>query len=52
MQARRLGRVDGGLFDDTANALGVGDGGRRGSRRAGHGPRVVMVPVMRASMAA
>ena len=51
-QTRFIGRVDGCGFGSNGNALGVEDKGWRGACRIDHGPRVVIAPVMAASMAA
>jgi hypothetical protein len=50
--ARFAGRVDGDRFGDVLNALAVAGLGSRGCCRADQGPRVVIVPVIAASMVA
>ena len=45
-------RVDGGGFENFRNALAVEEKGSRGACRIDHGPRVVIAPVIAASMAA
>ena len=48
-----VGRVDGVRFSWTfGNALAFDGAGSCGTCRTGHGPRVVMAPVMAPSMAA
>ena len=47
-----IDRVDGGGCGDDRNALAVEETGSRGACRVDHGPRVVIVPVIAASMAA
>lgn len=49
--ARFTDRVDGDRFSDVLNALVVAGKGSRGTRRCDQGPRVVIAPVIAASMA-
>jgi hypothetical protein len=51
-RARSISRVGGCGFEDDGNALAVEDAVSGGSCRIGYGPRVVMVPVIAASIAA
>ena len=51
-QPRFIGRVDGCGFGSNGNAFVVEDKGWRGACRIDHGPRVVIAPVIAASMAA
>jgi hypothetical protein len=50
--ARWIGRVDGFVSGDDANALVVEEAGSCGGRRVDHGPRAVIAPVMAVSIAA
>jgi hypothetical protein len=49
---RFIGRVDGCGFGSNGNAFAVENKGWRGACRIDHGPRVVIAPVIAASMAA
>ena len=51
-ETQPIGRVCGCGLRDNWNALAVEEKGSGGGRRLHHGPRVVMAPVMAASMAA
>ena len=50
-ETQPIGRVCGCGLRDNWNALAVEEKGSGGGRRLHHGPRVVMAPVMAASMA-
>ena len=50
--ARIVGRIDGGSFGDFGNAFAADGMGSGGTCRLVYGPRVVIAPVMAASMAA
>ena len=51
-RTRSIGRVDGCGFRDDRNAFAVEEKGSGGGCRVDHGPRVVIAPVIAASMAA